>query len=55
MASVQAESNKKIIERLYKENLIDRIANKGFLDYTEFQGIKKDNALSLGRVNELHS
>ena len=55
LASVQEESNKKIIERLYRENLIDHIANKGFLDYTEFQGIKNDNALSLGRVNELHS
>lgn len=55
LASAQADSNNKVIEKLYKEGLIDRITNKGYLDYHEFQKIKTGNSLNLGRVNELHS
>lgn len=47
--------NRKLLKKLYEENLIDRITNIGHLTYKEFEKLKRDNGLSLARVNELHS
>lgn len=47
--------NNKILEKLYCQELIDRITNKGPMSYEEFALLKKTHSLSLARVNELHS
>lgn len=49
------ESNQKILQKLYSEDMIDKITNRGLMTYEEFDILKQDNSLSLGRVNELHS
>lgn len=54
-AAVAEAKNRKVLERLYNAGMIDRITNRGYIPYEEFEKIKKQNALSLGRVNELHS
>lgn len=48
-------SNQKILEKLYNAELIDKITNRGYMSYSEFQALKNQNNLSLGKVNELHS
>lgn len=54
-ANATKEKNKKILETLYKDNMIDYISNRGQMTYEEFNSIKLANRLSLARVNELHS
>lgn len=54
-ATATETKNRKVLERLYNAGIIDRITNRGYIPYEEFEKIKKQNALSLGRVNELHS
>lgn len=49
------DNNKKILETLYNNDLIDKITNRGYISYDEFNKIKKTNELSLGRVNSLHN
>lgn len=49
------EKNQKILEGLFKDNMIDYISNRGIMFYEEFYLLKKANKLSLARVNELHS
>ncbi len=49
------EKNHLILEKLYNEKVIDRITDRGNLSYEEFEVLKKQNGLSLGRVNELHA
>lgn len=53
-AKITEEQNHKILENLYKNNMIDYISNKGYLTYEEFNELKLVNGLSLSRVNELH-
>lgn len=48
-------NNLKILQKLYEADVIDKIANRGKLSFEEFNEIKTQNKLSLGRVNELHS
>ncbi len=48
-------ANQKLLEKLYHADLIDRITNRGYLPYAEFEALKKQNGLSLGRVNEFHA
>lgn len=47
--------NQKVLEKLYNSDLIDKITNRGYISYSDFEILKKQNSLSLGRVNELHS
>lgn len=47
--------NRKLLERLYNANAIDRITNRGYIKYEEFAMLKEEHGLSLGRVNELHA
>ncbi len=47
--------NVRAIERLYKNQEIDRIEHREDLSYTEFKRIKKSHNLNLARVNGLHS
>jgi len=54
LAEKQRVTNDIIMQKMYDEKLIDRISNKGYIDYKEFENIKTDNNLSLGRVNSLH-
>lgn len=49
------EQNRKLLAKLYKKGLIDRITNQWFPDYEDFEKVKKEKGLSLGRVNELHA
>lgn len=49
------EHNKKLLEKLYSEGVIDRITNRGYVPYEKFTELKSTYGLSLGRVNELHS
>ena len=53
-AKLTKEKNDKILHKLYRENMIDRIANRGTMTYDELVALKKQNGLSLGRVNEFH-
>jgi transposase-like protein len=46
--------NKKILEMLYNNDLIDKIVNRGYMSYDEFNQLKKTNKLSLAKANELH-
>lgn len=54
-AKLTKEKNYKVLESLYKEGLIDKITNRGYIPYKEFENLKETNNLSLARVNELHS
>ncbi len=47
--------NAREMERLYRNQEIDRIEHREDLSYIEFKKIKKSHKLSLARVNELHS
>jgi transposase-like protein len=47
--------NEEIRSRLYNEELIDKVTNKGQMSYEEFKELKEQNGLNLGRVNGLHS
>lgn len=49
------EDKEKLLLKLYNEDKIDKILNKGILNYLEFKGLKSKNRLSLARVNELHN
>ena len=49
------EDKEKLLLKLYNEDKIDKILNKGRLNYLEFKGLKSKNRLSLARVNELHN
>lgn len=48
-------SNQKILEKQYNAELVDKIINRGYMSYSEFQAFKNQNNLSLGKVNKLHS
>lgn len=48
------DNNKKTLETLYNSDLIDKITNRGYISYDEFNQLKRTNNLSLGKVNELH-
>ncbi len=50
-----SQENYKILEKLYESRLTDRIANKGYMTYKEFQQLKTTYGLSLGGVNKQHS
>ncbi len=52
---VEQLKNDEILERLYEEEEIDYIEDKRLMSFKQFNKIKKDNGLSLGRVNELHA
>ncbi len=54
-AKATKDKNEKILEKLYKSVLIDRISNRGYIPYTDFVHLKNANSLSLARINELHS
>lgn len=47
--------NQALLEKLYKQGLIDKIQNREDIPYAEFTQIKKRHKLNLARVNELHS
>jgi transposase-like protein len=49
------DNNKKVLETLYNNDLIDKITNRGYISYDEFNLLKTANKLNLARVNELHS
>lgn len=49
------EQREKILLKLYNDDKIDKILNKGRLNYLEFKELKSKNRLSLARVNELHN
>lgn len=49
------EDKEKLLLKLYNEDKIDKILNKGRLNYLEFKELKSKNRLSLARVNELHN
>ena len=49
------EQKEKILLKLYNDDKIDKILNKGTLNYLEFKELKTKNRLSLARVNELHN
>lgn len=49
------EQKEKTLLKLYNEDKIDKILNKGRLNYLEFKELKSKNRLSLSRVNELHN
>ncbi len=52
---LQREANDKIRRKLYKEGLIDKLTNKGFVTYDEFKEVRELNNLNLARVNQLHA
>ena len=54
-ARITETNNRKVLEKLYNADLIDKITNRGFISYNDFETLKKQNNLSLARVNELHS
>jgi len=54
-AKLTEEKNNKILEKMFLNDAIDKITNRGYMSYDEFMAVKKSNSLSLGRVNELHS
>lgn len=55
LAAEQAALNDEILEELWENGKIDKVLNRGDMDYAEFVSIKKENELSLGRVNQLHA
>jgi|LGVF01.1.fsa_nt_gb transposase-like protein len=55
IAENQKKKNQAIKQKLYKDGLVDKITNKGFISFDEFKNIKTENSLNLGRVNELHA
>lgn len=52
-----AEKNESILRKLYSESLIDEIIVDGIQihDYKTFEELKRENRLSLAKVNQLHS
>lgn len=55
LAKKTEKENYKILEKLYYLNMIDKITNRGEIDFKKFNELKNANSLSLARVNELHS
>ncbi len=49
------EQREKILLKLYNDDKIDKILNKGRLNYLEFKELKSKNRLSLTRVNVQHN
>lgn len=49
------KNNERILERLFYNEISDKILNRGDIDYKEFSELKETNKLSLGQVNQLHS
>lgn len=49
------KQKEKILLKLYNDDKIDKILNKGRLNYLEFKELKSKNRLSLARVNELNN
>lgn len=49
------QENNKILENLYISKLTDRIENKGYMTFKEFQQLKKTYGLNLGAVNQQHN
>lgn len=54
-AKITQEKNDRILKKLYSDGIIDKITNRGYMTYEQFNVIKQQNSLSLARVNELHS
>lgn len=54
-AAITRDNNENLFKRLYDNELIDKITNRGIMSYEEFIQLKRSNSLNLGRVNELHS
>ena len=54
LAEQQREQNDLLLERLWNDGAIDRIVNRGQMTYRQFNQLKWDNGLNLGRVNALH-
>lgn len=54
LAAAQTEKNNKILKKLYNNEEIDRITNREYMLFEDFQKLKNANGLSLARVNELH-
>ena len=54
-AKIIEDKNKRKLETLYKDGMIDYISNRGNTTYEDFSALKKANKLSLARVNELHA
>lgn len=53
-ATITRANNEKLMEKLYLNEAIDSIINRGDLTYKDFLNLKTTNGLNLGRVNELH-
>lgn len=49
------KNNQRILERLFYNEVSDKILNRGDMDYKEFSELKETNKLSLGQANQLHS
>ena len=54
LTPLEIENNDKIFKKLYKNKQADYIYNNEYLSYDEFKTIKKNNKLSLGKVNKFH-
>ena len=54
LAERQRAANDIILERLWNEDAIDHISNRGNMTYRQFKTLKEDNGLNLGLVNSLH-
>ncbi|MBR3159982.1 MAG: 3'-5' exonuclease [Atopobiaceae bacterium] len=51
----QKDRNDVIRERLWSKGQIDRIANRGKMSYEMFRKLKRENHLTINRVNRLHA
>lgn len=51
----EKKANKKVLEHLYYEGIIEKITNHGKILFDTFNDIKYQNRLSLTRVNELYN
>lgn len=54
LALLQRDDNHKILKKLYANETVDMITNKGYISYDDFHKLKKDKGLNLARVNGLH-
>lgn len=52
---LEKKTNKKVLEHLYYEGIIEKTTNRGEILFDTFNDIKYQNRLSLARVNELHN
>lgn len=48
------QNNRVVMEKLYRQGLIDRIEHREDLTYDEFNEIKQTYKLNISRINELH-